>query len=144
MSHGASILFFAVLLPLVTVLASPCLQMVTLRGSILEDSVASTARHGTARGLPLKEVLECVAPELSVSCLRLALNTPKVTEQLLKLDEQGVSVFCLARGGQGSKVKEDDKWPQLVNEQSGGRGGRPEDRQADLCRPGVHVYPPPP
>lgn len=43
------------------------------------------------RGLPLKEVLEQVVPELNLSCLRLALSTPKVTEQLLKLDEQGVS-----------------------------------------------------
>lgn len=63
----------------------------TLRGTILEDTVASTGRHGTVRGLPLKEVLEQVVPELSISCLRLALSTPKVTEQLLKLDEQGVS-----------------------------------------------------
>lgn len=63
----------------------------TLRGSILEDAVASTGRHGTVRGLPLKEVLEQVVPELNISCLRLALSTPKVTEQLLKLDEQGVS-----------------------------------------------------
>lgn len=67
------------------------LQLVTLRGAILEDAVLSTAKHGTVRGLPLKEVLEYVLPELSVSCLRLALSTPKVTEQLLKLDEQGVS-----------------------------------------------------
>lgn len=52
--------------------------------------MASTGRHGTVRGLPLKEVLEQVVPELSISCLRLALSTPKVTEQLLKLDEQGV------------------------------------------------------
>lgn len=51
----------------------------------------STARHGTARGLPLKEVLEYVVPELNIQCLRLALNSPKVPEQLLKLDEQGVS-----------------------------------------------------
>lgn len=71
----------------------------TLRGSILEDAVASTGRHGTVRGLPLKEVLEQVVPELNISCLRLALSTPKVTEQLLKLDEQGVSfmfVFVIA------------------------------------------------
>ncbi len=67
------------------------LQLVTLRGAILEDAILSTAKHGTVRGLPLKEVLEYVLPELSVSCLRLALSTPKVTEQLLKLDEQGVS-----------------------------------------------------
>uniref|UniRef100_A0A8B9HHT1 Signal-induced proliferation-associated 1 like 3 n=1 Tax=Astyanax mexicanus TaxID=7994 RepID=A0A8B9HHT1_ASTMX len=61
------------------------------QGCILEDAVPSTARHGTVRGLPLKEVLEFVLPELSVSCLRLALSTPKITEQLLKLDEQGLS-----------------------------------------------------
>ncbi|XP_072551639.1 signal-induced proliferation-associated 1-like protein 3 isoform X2 [Salminus brasiliensis] len=66
-------------------------ELVTLRGSVLEDAVPSAARHGTVRGLPLKEVLEYVLPELSVSCLRLALSTPKVTEQLLKLDEQGLS-----------------------------------------------------
>lgn len=50
----------------------------------------STSKHGLARGLPLKEVLEYLVPELNVHCLRLALNTPKVTDQLMKLDEQGV------------------------------------------------------
>lgn len=64
----------------------------TLRGSVLEDAIPSTAKHSTARGLPLKEVLEHVIPELNIQCLRLAFNTPKVTEQLMKLDEQGVSV----------------------------------------------------
>lgn len=51
----------------------------------------STSKHGTSRGLPIKEVLEYLLPELDLSCLRLALNTPKVTEQLMKLDEQGVN-----------------------------------------------------
>uniref|UniRef100_A0A8C7L2L2 Signal induced proliferation associated 1 like 3 n=1 Tax=Oncorhynchus kisutch TaxID=8019 RepID=A0A8C7L2L2_ONCKI len=83
-------------------------ELVTLRGSILEDAVASTGRHGTVRGLPLKEVLEQVVPELSVSCLRLALSTPKVTEQLLKLDEQGLSQkhkvgVLLCRAGQSTE-----------------------------------------
>lgn len=50
----------------------------------------STSKHGTSRGLPIKDVLEYLLPELELSCLRLALNTPKVTEQLMKLDEQGV------------------------------------------------------
>jgi len=68
----------------------PLLQLTTLRGAILEDAIPSTARHGTARGLPLKEVLEYVIPELSIQCLRQASNSPKVPEQLLKLDEQGV------------------------------------------------------
>ncbi|XP_077586338.1 signal-induced proliferation-associated 1-like protein 2 isoform X8 [Stigmatopora nigra] len=66
-------------------------QLTTLRGAILEDAIPSTARHGTARGLPLKEVLEYVIPELNIQCLRLAINSPKVSEQLLKLDEQGLS-----------------------------------------------------
>ncbi|XP_030627133.1 signal-induced proliferation-associated 1-like protein 2 [Chanos chanos] len=66
-------------------------QLTTLRGAILEDAVPSTARHGTTRGLPLKEVLEYVVPELNIQCLRLAINSPKVPEQLLKLDEQGLS-----------------------------------------------------
>uniref|UniRef100_A0A9J8AXK9 Signal induced proliferation associated 1 like 2 n=1 Tax=Cyprinus carpio carpio TaxID=630221 RepID=A0A9J8AXK9_CYPCA len=66
-------------------------QLTTLRGAILEDAVPSTARHGTARGLPLKEVLEYVVPELNIQCLRLAISSPRVPEQLLKLDEQGLS-----------------------------------------------------
>ncbi|XP_039640436.1 signal-induced proliferation-associated 1-like protein 2 isoform X4 [Perca fluviatilis] len=66
-------------------------QLTTLRGAILEDAIPSTARHGTARGLPLKEVLEYVIPEINIQCLRLAINSPKVPEQLLKLDEQGLS-----------------------------------------------------
>ncbi|XP_019274551.2 signal-induced proliferation-associated 1-like protein 2 isoform X5 [Panthera pardus] len=66
-------------------------ELTTLRGAILEDAIPSTARHGTARGLPLKEVLEYVIPELSIQCLRQASNSPKVAEQLLKLDEQGLS-----------------------------------------------------
>ncbi|XP_041090532.1 signal-induced proliferation-associated 1-like protein 3 isoform X2 [Polyodon spathula] len=78
-------------------------ELLTLRGALLEDAVPSTTKHGTVRGLPLKDVLEYVIPELSTPCLRLALGTPKVTEQLLKLDEQGLSkkhkvgiLFCKA------------------------------------------------
>ncbi|KAI3353732.1 hypothetical protein L3Q82_004964 [Scortum barcoo] len=83
-------------------------ELVTLRGSILEDTVASTGRHGTVRGLPLKEVLEQVVPELNISCLRLALSSPKVPEQLLKLDEQGLSQkhkvgVLLCRAGQSTE-----------------------------------------
>uniref|UniRef100_A0A8C2ESU7 Signal-induced proliferation-associated 1 like 3 n=1 Tax=Cyprinus carpio TaxID=7962 RepID=A0A8C2ESU7_CYPCA len=83
-------------------------ELVTLRGAILEDAILSTAKHGTLRGLPLKEVLEYVLPELSVSCLRMALSTPKVTEQLLKLDEQGLSQkhkvgILLCRAGQSTE-----------------------------------------
>eukprot|EP00070_Physeter_catodon_P030168 XP_028337062.1 signal-induced proliferation-associated 1-like protein 2 [Physeter catodon] len=83
-------------------------ELTTLRGAILEDAIPSTARHGTARGLPLKEVLEYVIPELSIQCLRQASNSPKVSEQLLKLDEQGLSfqhkigiLYC--RAGQSTE-----------------------------------------
>lgn len=83
-------------------------ELTTLRGSILEDAVPSTSKHGTSRGLPIKDVLEYLLPELDLSCLRLALNTPKVTEQLMKLDEQGLSfqvkvgvMYC--RAGQSTE-----------------------------------------
>uniref|UniRef100_A0A671NGY3 Signal-induced proliferation-associated 1-like protein 2 n=1 Tax=Sinocyclocheilus anshuiensis TaxID=1608454 RepID=A0A671NGY3_9TELE len=66
-------------------------ELTTLRGSIMEDAVPSTAKHGTSRGLPLKEVLEYVVPEVNIQCLRLATSSPKVLEQLLKLDQQGLS-----------------------------------------------------
>ncbi|XP_043107963.1 signal-induced proliferation-associated 1-like protein 2 [Puntigrus tetrazona] len=66
-------------------------ELTTLRGSILEDAVPSTAKHGTSRGLPLKEVLEYVVPEVNIQCLRLATSSPKIPEQLLKLDQQGLS-----------------------------------------------------
>uniref|UniRef100_A0A8C1W4E2 Signal-induced proliferation-associated 1 like 2 n=1 Tax=Cyprinus carpio TaxID=7962 RepID=A0A8C1W4E2_CYPCA len=66
-------------------------ELTTLRGSIMEDAVPSTAKHGTSRGLPLKEVLEYVIPEVNIQCLRLATNSPRVPEQLLKLDQQGLS-----------------------------------------------------
>lgn len=65
--------------------------MKTLRGSILEESVPSAARHTTPRGLSPKRLLEFIMPELNLHCLRLASNSPKVRDTLLKLDEQWVS-----------------------------------------------------
>ncbi|XP_036380751.1 signal-induced proliferation-associated 1-like protein 2 [Megalops cyprinoides] len=95
-------------------------ELTTLRGAILEDAVPSTAKHGTARGLPLKEVLEYVVPELNIQCLRLALSSPKVPEQLLKLDEQGLSfqhkvgiLYCKA----GQSTEE-----EMYNNESAGPG----------------------
>ncbi|XP_068089497.1 signal-induced proliferation-associated 1-like protein 2 [Hyperolius riggenbachi] len=66
-------------------------ELTTLRGAVLEDSVPSTARHGSPRGLPHKEILEYIIPELNLQCLRHALSSPKVPDQLLKLDEQELS-----------------------------------------------------
>ncbi|CAN9510040.1 unnamed protein product [Ophioblennius macclurei] len=66
-------------------------QVFTLRGSILEDSVPSSSKHGTSRGLPLKDVLEFIVPELRVECLRRATSSPTVPELLLQLDQQELS-----------------------------------------------------
>ncbi|XP_053908843.1 LOW QUALITY PROTEIN: signal-induced proliferation-associated 1-like protein 3 [Cuculus canorus] len=93
-------------------------ELLTLRGSILEDATPTATKHGTVRGLPLKDALEYVIPELNIHCLRLALNTTKVTEQLLKLDEQGLCrrhkvgiLYCKA--GQSSEEE------MYNNEESG-------------------------
>lgn len=79
--------------------SSFALQLTTLRGSILEDATPTATKHGTVRGLPLKDLLEHVVPELNTHCLRLALSLPRVTEQLRKLDEQGVSGWRCEGGG---------------------------------------------
>ncbi|CAM9229712.1 unnamed protein product, partial [Lampetra planeri] len=68
-------------------------EMKTLRGSILEESVPSAARHTTPRGLSPKRLLEFIMPELNLHCLRLASNSPKVRDTLLKLDEQGEDMY---------------------------------------------------
>ncbi|XP_060113787.1 signal-induced proliferation-associated 1-like protein 3 [Heteronotia binoei] len=65
-------------------------ELTTLRGSILEDATPTTTKPSNVRGLPLKDALEYVVPELNIHCLRMALSVPKVTEQLRKLDEQGL------------------------------------------------------
>uniref|UniRef100_A0A8C5PU65 Signal induced proliferation associated 1 like 1 n=1 Tax=Leptobrachium leishanense TaxID=445787 RepID=A0A8C5PU65_9ANUR len=93
-------------------------ELMTLRGSVLEDAIPSTAKHGTARGLPLKEVLEHIVPELSVQCLRLAFNTPKVTDQLLKLDEQGLS-YQLKVGVMYCKAGQSTEEEMYNNESAG-------------------------
>ena len=46
--------------------------MTTLRGSILEEAIPSTSRHGSARALPAKDILEHVIPEFQLTALRMA------------------------------------------------------------------------
>lgn len=62
-------------------------ELLTLRGSIFEDSIPRP------RGKPVatKDILDYVAPEIQSTCLRLAMNTSQCEQQLLKLDEQGIS-----------------------------------------------------
>ncbi|XP_030598819.1 signal-induced proliferation-associated 1-like protein 2 [Archocentrus centrarchus] len=92
-------------------------QLSTLRGSIVEDSVPSSSKHGTSRGLPLKDVLEFVVPEFNIQSLRLATSSPRVPELLLQLDQQELSfqhkvgvLFCRA----GQSTEED-----MYNNESG-------------------------
>uniref|UniRef100_A0A7N4V106 Signal induced proliferation associated 1 like 3 n=1 Tax=Sarcophilus harrisii TaxID=9305 RepID=A0A7N4V106_SARHA len=77
-------------------LPHPKSQLVTLRGSILEDATPTATKHGTGRGLPLKDALEYVIPELNIHCLRLAMNTPK----LCRKHKVGI-LYCKA--GQSSE-----------------------------------------
>lgn len=71
-------------------------QLQTLRGCILEDAIPSSSRLSSSRGLPPKDVLEFVAPEFPLSCLKSAVPGQKTASQLMKLDEQGVSVTAVA------------------------------------------------
>ncbi|XP_072030878.1 uncharacterized protein [Amphiura filiformis] len=66
-------------------------ELVTLRGTVWEEAIPSTAKHNKSQGIPLRDLLEYVVPDLPLACLRLAPNAPKITDQLARLDEQGVS-----------------------------------------------------
>ncbi|XP_053575956.1 LOW QUALITY PROTEIN: signal-induced proliferation-associated protein 1 [Bombina bombina] len=83
-------------------------ELKTLRGSILEEAFPSTIRSSSSRAISPKKVFEYVVPEVNLQCLRLASNSPKVPDTLLKLDEQGLSfqrkigiLYC--RAGQGTE-----------------------------------------
>ena len=69
------------------------LQLTTLRGAILEEAIPSSSRLSNTKGLPPKEVLEHVLPDLNLTCLKAAVVGPKTAEQLIKLDEQGVRLL---------------------------------------------------
>ncbi|XP_064484680.1 signal-induced proliferation-associated 1-like protein 2 [Ornithodoros turicata] len=68
-------------------------ELAVLRGTILEEAIPNlpSARSSSSRGsLPVREVLEYVAPEFQTSCLRLGIQGTQTEEQLMKLDEQGL------------------------------------------------------
>ena len=52
---------------------------------MLEECIPSTARHGTARALPAKDVLDYVTSDLQLNALKLAQAGPKVWPLLLML-----------------------------------------------------------
>lgn len=66
-------------------------ELLTLRGSILEDAIPNLKPTNSAKTMNTKEVLEYVAPEVQISCLRLGIPGPQTEEALIKLDEQGLS-----------------------------------------------------
>ncbi|XP_041775118.1 signal-induced proliferation-associated 1-like protein 1 isoform X2 [Anopheles merus] len=81
-------------------------ELLTLRGSVIEDSIPNA--RGAGKHANTKEILEYVAPEVQIGCLRLAVGTPQCEQQLLKLDEQGLTnkykvgiLYC--RAGQSSE-----------------------------------------
>lgn len=82
-------------------------ELATLRGTVLEDCIP-TLKQGGGRGIHAKEVIECIAPELQMSCLRLGTSGTQTEDQLLKLDQQGLTnhykvgiMYCKA--GQGTE-----------------------------------------
>ena len=65
-------------------------ELATLRGTVLEDAIPSLKPAGP-KGFPLREVLDMVTPEVQLGCLRLAIPGSTTEQQLLKLDQQGLS-----------------------------------------------------
>lgn len=61
-------------------------ELLTLRGSVPEEALGGIRPQGR---LPTRELLELVAPEVQLGCLRL--GTPTAEEALARLDEQGLS-----------------------------------------------------
>ncbi|XP_065207737.1 signal-induced proliferation-associated 1-like protein 2 [Planococcus citri] len=93
-------------------------ELQTLRGSVLEDAIPNLKPSHSVKNINTKEVLEYVIPEIQLSCLRLGMNTPQVEDQLLKLDEQGISrhykigvLYC--RAGQATEE-------EMYNNEDGG------------------------
>lgn len=81
-------------------------ELLTLRGSVVEDSIPNT--RGIGKPATTKDIMEYVAPDVQLTSLRLGVNTPQCEQQLLKLDEQGLTnkykvgiLYC--RAGQSTE-----------------------------------------
>ncbi|KRT83628.1 hypothetical protein AMK59_3825, partial [Oryctes borbonicus] len=66
-------------------------ELLTLRGTVLEDAIPNIKATNNSKTMNTKEVLEYVAPDVQLSCLRLGAPGQQTEEQLLKLDEQGLT-----------------------------------------------------
>ena len=81
-------------------------DLITLRGSILEEHIAARSAPSSSKGLPHKDIIAYMMPELNLSCMRLA--EPKCSQELVDLDEKylikDVKVgVLLCRAGQSSE-----------------------------------------
>lgn len=83
-------------------------ELQTLRGAVLEDAIPNIKASSNPKTLNTKEVLEYVSPEIQLGCLRLGIQNQQTIEQILKLDEQGLTnhykvgiMYCKA--GQNSE-----------------------------------------
>lgn len=81
-------------------------ELLTLRGSVVEESIPNT--RGAGKPAITKDIVEYVAPDIQLSSLRLGVSTPQCEQQLLKLDEQGLTnkykvgiLYC--RAGQSTE-----------------------------------------
>ena len=61
------------------------LQLTTLRGAILEESIPSGAKTDTSKGIPPRDVVEYICQgEFQTSCLKLAKSEKKVMSCLVE------------------------------------------------------------
>ncbi|XP_043243340.1 signal-induced proliferation-associated 1-like protein 2 [Amphibalanus amphitrite] len=94
-------------------------ELPTLRGLILEESLFPLIKPSEKlKRLPVRDILDHVAPELQYNCLRLAVAEPRTEDYLMKLDEQYIFnrykvgiMYC--RAGQSTEEE------MYNNEQSG-------------------------
>ncbi|XP_052756013.1 signal-induced proliferation-associated 1-like protein 3 isoform X2 [Galleria mellonella] len=66
-------------------------ELLTLRGTVLEDAIPAAKPSNNSATYNTKEVLEYVAPELQYNCLKLGITNSGAEDQLLRLDEQCVT-----------------------------------------------------
>lgn len=93
-------------------------ELLTLRGVILEDAIPNI-KQSSSKNLNIKEVLEYVSPEIQINCLRLgSQNFQQMEEQLLKLDEQGLTTHYKV-GVMYCKVGQSSEEEMYNNEEAG-------------------------
>ena len=68
-------------------------ELAALRGAVSASAVPTSARNSAnlvKLGVPPRDLVDCVAPHVDTSALRLAADTPDTHALLRKIDEQAV------------------------------------------------------